>query len=368
MPKPKRMNQREIADALGVSIITVQRALNNSGYVSPEMRERILAYMQQVNYKPDRAAQILVRNETRTISLFSANRPAFFWDSVSEGITRAAERISMFGYQVRYHRLESARTEDYLQALQVEIDDGVQAVGVVNHEHFDMERVFQLLDTREIPYVTFNIDAPHSRRLCFVGADYRAEGRLVAELFGKFLSAGQKVAVLVYDMTGQSYPHATPISELRLGGFATHLAAEYPQFEHFVVAIPFAAASTEITRQIDDLLERYQGELSAIYCIPPIHAELCSVIEAKGLTNTIKLIAPDLSPEIGTYLTRNLLTLEISQNPMLQGFATVLALARYLETGTKPEPELQYIDHSLVTKVNLDSHNKLTWLTGLGIE
>jgi LacI family transcriptional regulator len=58
------VTKRDIADYLKVSLITVHRALNNTGYVSAELKERILSYAKEVNYVPRKASQVLVRNKT----------------------------------------------------------------------------------------------------------------------------------------------------------------------------------------------------------------------------------------------------------------------------------------------------------------
>jgi len=63
------LTQKEIARNLGISYMTVNRALNNNGYVSKELREKILSYANEMGYEPHRASQVLVRNTTRNIAL-----------------------------------------------------------------------------------------------------------------------------------------------------------------------------------------------------------------------------------------------------------------------------------------------------------
>ena len=50
---------REVAARAGVSAITVSRALNNSGHVSAQTRERISAAVAELNYVPNAVASSL---------------------------------------------------------------------------------------------------------------------------------------------------------------------------------------------------------------------------------------------------------------------------------------------------------------------
>ena len=50
---------REIAKLAGVSIGTVDRALNNRGRIDPEVEQKILDIAKSLNYKPDKIAKSL---------------------------------------------------------------------------------------------------------------------------------------------------------------------------------------------------------------------------------------------------------------------------------------------------------------------
>ncbi len=52
MQKKEKNSIREISKAVNVSIGTVSRVLNNKPDVNPETRERILGYLQKINYQP----------------------------------------------------------------------------------------------------------------------------------------------------------------------------------------------------------------------------------------------------------------------------------------------------------------------------
>jgi DNA-binding LacI/PurR family transcriptional regulator len=51
--------------------------INQSGYVGADARERVLAFMRKLNYRPNSAAQALVTGRTRTLGFISFDPTAF---------------------------------------------------------------------------------------------------------------------------------------------------------------------------------------------------------------------------------------------------------------------------------------------------
>ncbi len=70
---------KEVAERAGVSVATVSRVVNHSGYVSNDLRERVETMMQMLDYKPSALARSLRRQETHTIGLLipQLNQPFF---------------------------------------------------------------------------------------------------------------------------------------------------------------------------------------------------------------------------------------------------------------------------------------------------
>jgi LacI family transcriptional regulator len=62
-----RVNMREVADRAGVAMSSVSRVLSDHPDVSPAMRQRVMAAVEDLGYEPDLLAQSLRRQQTRTI-------------------------------------------------------------------------------------------------------------------------------------------------------------------------------------------------------------------------------------------------------------------------------------------------------------
>lgn len=63
------VGMRDVAKTAGVSLSTVSLVVNNTGYVSDDMRAKVEAAMRQLNYIPNELARNLYRNRTNTIGV-----------------------------------------------------------------------------------------------------------------------------------------------------------------------------------------------------------------------------------------------------------------------------------------------------------
>jgi LacI family transcriptional regulator len=83
----------DVAREAGVSRQTVTRALNGMADVSPATRDRVLEAARRLHYRPNRAAQALVRGASVTVGFLVENLGNPFYSEVASALTRtAAER------------------------------------------------------------------------------------------------------------------------------------------------------------------------------------------------------------------------------------------------------------------------------------
>ncbi|WP_460810051.1 LacI family DNA-binding transcriptional regulator [Microlunatus endophyticus] len=65
-----------MARLAGVSTMTVSRVLNNRGSVSGQTRDRVVDAAEQLNYRPNLAAQALSSGRSRTIGVVTMEEPS----------------------------------------------------------------------------------------------------------------------------------------------------------------------------------------------------------------------------------------------------------------------------------------------------
>jgi LacI family transcriptional regulator len=64
-----KLTIKEVAMEVGVSTATISRVLNNNGYVSEEVREKVLNAIERLNYQPNSIARSLKQEKSRSIGL-----------------------------------------------------------------------------------------------------------------------------------------------------------------------------------------------------------------------------------------------------------------------------------------------------------
>ncbi|MFE4950071.1 LacI family DNA-binding transcriptional regulator [Leifsonia sp. NPDC056665] len=88
---------REVAAAAGVSRQTVSRVLNDHPSIRPETRERVLAAMADLNFRPNRAARMLTTARSRTIGVLASSASSLFGPASSiDAVERAARDAGYF--------------------------------------------------------------------------------------------------------------------------------------------------------------------------------------------------------------------------------------------------------------------------------
>jgi LacI family transcriptional regulator len=350
------MTQKDIARNLGVSLITVQRTLNNSGYVSAATKKRILDYVKKKSYVPHRASQVLVRNTVKTIAVFSSSNPVYFWDDVNRGVSLAADRIRSFNYVVKYFRVPDFDTEKYCALLKKEIRGGLSAAAFVSQRIFDMDRIMGIAERAGIPYVMYNVDAPETKRLCYIGTDYRAGGRLAANFIGKILSLkdGGNVLVIGGSPEQRRYAPKPDLNLERQESFLDEMKIRYPRCRCAAVHLSEDPQDPFEEKQIMETLSRHKKTADAVYFIPPFNPAFHHALERLDYRNTLT-VQHDLDDSAIRCLNEDLLTAAVFQDPGLQGFMTVLALEKILETKQGERRKNIEISHSLILRENINS-------------
>lgn len=86
----------DIARALGVSKMTVSRAINNHPEISPETRARILDAAQRMNYRPNQFARALTTNRSYLLGVVVPDLMHSYFAEICRGVEAIAKPL---GYQ-----------------------------------------------------------------------------------------------------------------------------------------------------------------------------------------------------------------------------------------------------------------------------
>jgi DNA-binding LacI/PurR family transcriptional regulator len=118
----------DVAKLAGVSHQTVSRVLHDSPHVRGDTRERVLAAIRQLDYRPSSTARALVTGRSKTLGVVSFDTTMYGPASTLLGIERAAHDA---GYGVSISSLRSLNRGTVLAAIQELRDQGVDGVAVI---------------------------------------------------------------------------------------------------------------------------------------------------------------------------------------------------------------------------------------------
>jgi LacI family transcriptional regulator len=85
-----RVTIADVAREAGVSSQTVSRVINNKGEIRPETRDRVLAVIEKLDYRPSSIARSLATQRTNTIGLVVPDIANPFWSEIARGIEDTA--------------------------------------------------------------------------------------------------------------------------------------------------------------------------------------------------------------------------------------------------------------------------------------
>lgn len=333
---------KDIAQALNVSIGTVDRALHGRSDVSPATRARVLKKAEQLGYRPNLAARSLKLNRRVRIGIYFPRDIASFFDPLRAGVRAAASASTGVNVELVFRtfpRLDEGDIE-LLTADAAEKFDGI-LVTPGNPER--MGPALNAFVRRGVAIVCVASDAPRSERLASVSTDAHAGGAIAAELFSRTIQKAGYLATMTGELTTLDHSE-------KLRGFAANLAVFAPHLSLLPV-IESREQPKVAYRKAIELLSRKPYPLG-IYVSTANSIPVLRALEEKNLLGEVQVIATDLFPELVPYIESGKILATLYQRPFTQGKTALELLLRYLLNGVPPEPVTRLAPH-IILRSNL---------------
>jgi LacI family transcriptional regulator len=138
---------KDIAQDLGVSLMTVSKALRNHSDISQQTRERVLKRMRELNYQPDWIARSMVTRRTYLVGLVLPDLMHSFFAEVAKGVAR---KLQPLGYQVV---ISNSEEDGDIEQRHVEVLVNRKVDGLIIASAQRNAQLFETLDRSKIPYV-----------------------------------------------------------------------------------------------------------------------------------------------------------------------------------------------------------------------
>ncbi len=342
--KPSRpVGMKDLAEALGVSIGTIDRALHNKPGINPETRKKVLRIAQILGYRPNMAARYLSSRRSLTIGVSIPLEIAYFYDDIRDGIFEAASAFEPLGVRLLYRPFMVLGQEE-VEAFEDILREDIQGVVISPGYPALLKSRIEKAIRRGVPVVCVATDAPDTRRLTSISVDPYANGSIAGELMGQFLPARSKVVVV----TGMQ---ATVDHGQKVQGFRQ----SFPRFclhGEVVSVIEAHDEESEAYEKCRYLLRRNPA-VAGIYISTANSLPVIRAMEDLGLVGRIKVISTDFFPAMVPLIESGKIAATIYQRPREQGRIAFQIIYRFLIEGVRPPAHI-YLDPAIIMRSNLE--------------
>lgn len=336
---------KSIAKLAGVSIGTVDRALNNRGRIDPEVSKQIKEIARTLNYRPNKIAKSLaIRKRKLKIAVILNTYNNLFFEDVLKGVEIAREEIKDFGIYVFIKKCKDFDFQFQLSLIDQSIEEGFNAIVIVPIYNDSIKKRLAELHSGGFPIVFLTSIIDSKDYLSYVGCNYYNAGVISAGLLN-LISKGFG-NLLIFSPTFQMLGPLIRVESLK-----KHLSDNYPniKLKSVIEMSQDDNHNYEITRKA---FLKY-NDTDLLIC-PGANSSngIINAIKDIGHYGKIKIISYDISDIVKEGLLDGGITAAVIQNPREQGYKAIKILFEYLVTNIAPENN-NYIQTRIIIRENV---------------
>lgn len=199
---------KDVAQKACVDVSTVSRALNNTSYVHPETKARIVAAAKELGYRPNVMAKALRQGRRHTLGVIVPRLHLTLFSEILPGIEHEAERL---GYSTLISATDDdpQREKSCLERMQNSFVDGIIITGTGRNN-----RLLRSIQASGIAVT--QIVRCQEPRISSIVADYEASGRNAVDYL--YSKGCRRIALIA------GYSHQSPFKG-RYEGYSKAIAA-----------------------------------------------------------------------------------------------------------------------------------------------
>ncbi len=312
------MTLRQIADAAGVSIGTVDRVLHGRGRVSAETRARVEGIVAESGFIPNPLAKHLRRGKGYRFAVLAprADEDEGYWALAYAGARAASEALAAFDVAVDVREFDRYGLRSAALALEAALEGGYDGLLMAPT---DGGELLPVLTERaaDIPCVFFDALIPGFQPLCAIGQDGEKSGYLAGRIMSLLAPSARRL-LAINPHQGDAHLSA------RLRGFRAW------QIEHGRVDVSVSESAEGLEPAAWDGIFAANAALGGVIaCLPPEGEPRPAVI------------GYDLVPRNVEALRAGRIDCLISQKPEFQAREGIMLLYRSVVLGEPPAPRIE---------------------------
>ena len=252
-----------------------------------------------------------------------------------------AKELSAYNFTVLIRQVPFDETEQF-NTMEALLAEGVNGLVIAPFNSLYIAAEIDRLTEMNIPVITVNTDIL-SRRIAYVGSNYRLSGQTAAGLVSLMTFGEIHIGIV----TGSS--HVLCHSD-RIEGFTSTLSEKGERI-HIVETIENHDDDNESYEKVKEMLASHP-EINVLYFAAGGVAGGCRAAVESGRIDAMRIFTYDCVPSTKKLLDDGIITATICQQPYKQGYLPVELLSRYLIEGISCE-EFHYTDIDIRIKENL---------------
>ena len=165
---------KDIAQDLGLSVVTISKALRNHPDIAEETRKRVLRRVRELDYQPNMMARSLVTGRSYLVGLVVPGLMHPFFAEIARSLSSV---IGNYGYSLI---LSSSEEDPALEAREMQQLTARRLDALVIASSGTDRAAFDRLESHNVPYVLVDREIP-GLAANFVGVDDSAVGRIATQ-------------------------------------------------------------------------------------------------------------------------------------------------------------------------------------------
>lgn len=339
---------QKIAEAVGVSRGTVDRAIHHRGRIAPEVEARIFEAARTMGYplpgaEIERPGRPEPRKEIR-IGVVTYLCQAGFMREINRGIAEAQDELQDRGIRIILRESRAVDEKEQLNYLEELEQMGLDGLAIMPIDTGKIRKKLYALSEKQLPLVMFNSKLSGIPRLSYVGMDNFQSGRAAAGLINMLTGGTGRILVITGSFGNQ-------LNNARVDGFTTEIKESFPGLS--VASVQSSYDNEEdVQRIIEDSMRSIPG-INGIFMVSSGQTGIRDAFSFLQLDRRPAVVIYDQTPKNEKLLQDDLADFLIDQSGFEQGYRPLHILANAIGRGVLPATQEEHTDISIRTKYNL---------------
>jgi len=333
----------DIAEALGVSIGTVDRALHNRSRIDPATKQRVLDAAKSMGYQPNLAARLLASKRRLRVSVNLPETTKDFYDEVRNGIRAEHEALARFAMDVEFRYFPRLGVEE-LETFENALDSNVDGIIAVFSDPARAQAQIRRALRKNIQVVSVVAGSPLPARIGTISIDPAASGALAAGLIGNFLKKKGKIVVETGDL--HTWEHREKVLS-----FKKTIETLFYELEVLPAIQTHESYDDAYTKTLA-IVDRYH-DLVAYYVSTVNSLPVIRALKLRKLLGEITLVTTDVYPKLLPHLRSGAVAATLYQRPKVQGELALRSMYRLLHDEASLLDRITLQPH-IVMRANLE--------------